>query len=693
MSGAQDEEQVTSLIADVVNEQCHLDSIEDSDYRELITDFLEGVTDELRKDGAWFFYYFNIGAREDSEKNESFKLSLKSLRVDYRKFERFKEDDRRSITKKEAEIVMCCSAHVHGVSLKHHFAGYLDQHRQHHPCIQAHEDTIKRLLRECGYTTKNSAYSDRFKTTIYRHIHAPEYYKRQELFEHIEAFIDSHDRGYVTIEGGAGSGKSSIISEATQHFSPDKYRVIWHFNSHTGQINRTKHFVQTLYEGLSEYFDLETFKTDYQQVQETELGAPMLIEDLLNQLPRHDLEQQPLVILVDALDEVDENDPVDSGNLLAIPKQLPANVYLIASSRSFDKRTTYQNKCCPIDLSITSTQSFQKNDIKHYLAKRFENKRVAKWVNNQEWSDDKPISEQFIDVFCTKSEYVFVYLFHVFNDIGSYTLDALPDGLDAYYEEEYRRLLRAHPDQTLTAQKVLAAISNFKPDLSIDRVSYYCEEAPHFVSNFIEHWLRIRLVIDDLHEGTRYLRFFHLSFYEFLEDTAKYQTARELLEAKTSQALHQKLALGLCREFSIDGQKLKFASPQSTRKRQELFRNIFPALLVGNELKTLSGFITDPAFCIALIEHAESVTEGQEQIIYYLEKTYDAFMASNDEEQADALLKNYIASICTVDSETAIISSDKMEHEWHLKRETEIREKYYTFCSQEIKNHLLKGKQ
>ncbi|MDJ0593337.1 MAG: ATP-binding protein [Pleurocapsa sp. MO_226.B13] len=138
---------------------------------------------------------------------------------------------------------------------------------------------------------------------------------RKFVFQDIEDFLNEQDRGYFTIIGDPGMGKSAIAAKYV-----DDNHAICFFNVRAQRINRPELFLKTIREQLKERYDLPDVEDD---------SLSTLLSKASKKLPTND----SLVIVVDALDEVDQE---VTGNLLYLPTILPERVYFLLTRRPYE---------------------------------------------------------------------------------------------------------------------------------------------------------------------------------------------------------------------------------------------------------------------------------------------------------------------------------------------------------------------
>ena len=109
--------------------------------------------------------------------------------------------------------------------------------------------------------------------------------------------------------------------------------IICFFNIRTDGTNRPDQFLKSIRQQLVNRFNLQNAENDN-------------LSTLLTKASEKLADSEKLVIVIDALDEVDQE---DNGNLLNLPMYLPDNVYLILTRRPYNSDekidTNYEDQC------------------------------------------------------------------------------------------------------------------------------------------------------------------------------------------------------------------------------------------------------------------------------------------------------------------------------------------------------------
>jgi WD40 repeat protein len=155
---------------------------------------------------------------------------------------------------------------------------------------------------------------------------------RRFVIDHIRRFLADHDRGLLVIEAQPGKGKTALmahlIEEVFGHYAP---RPVHFFYRRTAGITDPDVCVRSLYHALLESHDITEAEESKQKNSPEEVYTKLT--NLLSQeiAPRL-LPGRPQFLFIDALDEA-------VGNAFRrIPENLPAGVYIIATTRPVSDR-------------------------------------------------------------------------------------------------------------------------------------------------------------------------------------------------------------------------------------------------------------------------------------------------------------------------------------------------------------------
>jgi len=325
---------------------------------------------------------------------------------------------------------------------------------------------------------------------------------RRFVFAAIAEFLQKNRKGYFVLEAEPGVGKSSIMAKLVLLL---KRRCVAHFNSQSQGIVRAEQFLENACLHL-----IRGFQLNYPQLPENATRDGNFLSRLLGEVSPK-LGGKKLILVVDALDEVDIGLQGRGSNVLYLPDVLPNNVYFIVSKQP---KTLPLPKHQVFDLMQYSAESLA--DVKLYIDKRTSNSAsIQSWINRQNLQRD-----QFVAGVAEKSQNNFMYLRYVLNDIdsGKYsdvTLNDLPRELEGYYQKHWDRMEMAVKDKELRRRKlkVIYLLTKTRKPVSCDILADFAEEDALDLQEVLDDWEQF---LDRNSDTPPDYRINHASFQRFL---------------------------------------------------------------------------------------------------------------------------------------------------------------------------------
>jgi hypothetical protein len=351
---------------------------------------------------------------------------------------------------------------------------------------------------------------------------------RKYVFEAINSFMGNRRNGYFTITGDPGAGKTSILAEFVKRTG-----CVAHFNLGSEGINTTRQFMQTVCGQLIDRFGLP-----YSATSDDDMADGTLLSRLLFDASQALGAGDRLIIGVDALDEVDLMTHPAGVNVLYLPATLPKYVYFVLATR----KVTFPFKVeVPHEVySLSAEHDLALEDVKTYIRLIISREGVPPAIARGSMNTD-----DFVATLAHKSEGNFMYLRHVLPEIrsGAYenlSIDVLPRGLEAYYDDHWRRMgmmVRPLPRTKIRIVYVLAEaqqavsrklIADFASDtaLTVDELS---------VQEVLDEWKEF--LSKQVVEATARYSIYHASFRDFLHRKDIVQAA-----GVTIQGVHRLIA-------------------------------------------------------------------------------------------------------------------------------------------------------
>ncbi|RCJ23903.1 hypothetical protein A6S26_20085 [Nostoc sp. ATCC 43529] len=347
---------------------------------------------------------------------------------------------------------------------------------------------------------QESLYPDEFKALIEEKTKA--FCGRVFVFNEFENFLEKHPKGYFTVIGDAGMGKSAIAAQ-----SVFKYKAICYFNIRAEGRNTPEQFLQSIRQQLINRYQLQNAEND---------NLPTLLTKVSEKLVAGDR----LIIVVDALDEVEQS---GSRNLLYLPQHLPDRIYFLLTRRRYaqNEKRLFTEGVTQQELNLTDKQyeKYNHKDVKDYISSFIndepEHGRLKTWIQER-----KILPLYFIEQVAQKSENNFMYLYYVLpsittEDYQDLSLEALPDGLQDYYQQHWQRMGMETP-QKRTNTIILCVLVEVGKPISCKSIARITSRDENDIWEILNKWLEfLRPQKQDREE---YYSIYHQSFADFLRN-------------------------------------------------------------------------------------------------------------------------------------------------------------------------------
>ena len=350
---------------------------------------------------------------------------------------------------------------------------------------------------------------------------------RRFAFDAIEQFIATNPRGYFIVRGDPGIGKSALAAQFVK-----KKGYVHHFNIRAEGISKASNFLTNICAQLIAAYDL-----DYQNLPPETTQDGGFLSKLLEQIAKKLDSSEKLIIVVDALDEV-ETDTTTGANVLYLPMTMPMGVYIVTTMRR-DKAVKLRIECEQQHFDILQDDADNLSDISEYIKRVSEREGIQTYISKQ-----KIDNKGFVAHLTKKSQGNFIYLRYVIPEIerGAYTdlaLAAIPLGLQNYYEDHWQRM-RGQDEEAWFKYKlpVVIALTVVKEAISINLIADF-SKVPETdrIRTVLLQWQQFLYELQVTYQGnlqTRYRMYHAASFYDFL--ASKEEIAYEHVDLKKAHA-------------------------------------------------------------------------------------------------------------------------------------------------------------
>ncbi|MBU7585958.1 MAG: NACHT domain-containing protein [Nostoc sp. TH1S01] len=353
---------------------------------------------------------------------------------------------------------------------------------------------------------------------------------RRFVFDIFKQFCDKNRSGYFTVVGDAGMGKSTIAAKYVWDNKSPCY-----FNIRSDGRNQAELFLESIRKQLIKHYQLQN-------------ADNANLADLLGQVSKKLDDSERLIIVIDALDEVKQD---EGGNLLDLPTVLPERVYFLLTRRPYtiDKKRLSAPDVPTEELDLRASQyaGLSREDIKEYI--RFFLNIDPDYKNAiRQWIQERNISEHdFVEQVATKSENNFMYLRYVLPGIakGEYenlSLKQLPDGLQQYYQVHWERMGMDGKTQELNVF-ILFILVEIGTPIPCEMIAAITEQDEYDVQVVLDEWVEY-LKLQNIQEENCY-SIYHASFLDFLKGKRLLDSKRKLF-----QEVNQRIADYFVRKMS-----------------------------------------------------------------------------------------------------------------------------------------------
>ena len=249
--------------------------------------------------------------------------------------------------------------------------------------------------------------------------------------------------------------------------------------------------------------------------------------------------QGKAIIVVDALDEVDTLGLSPGANALYLPVTLPQGIYVVITTRKIPIDLRIDCEQGTLDIEHDSAGNIA--DIREYVERAVSRLGIQAYIATQGIDN-----ELFIDHLVEKSEGNFMYLHYVLPEIehGYYKdlgLEALPAGLQNYYDDHWRRM-RGKDEEGWFQYKlpVVMALTVVKEPVSINLIADFSNVRERArIREVLHEWEQFLHEEQVPYEGDLQKRYhvYHASFHDFI---AKKEEVED--ERVSRKEAHKKIA-------------------------------------------------------------------------------------------------------------------------------------------------------
>ncbi|MDB9536102.1 ATP-binding protein [Dolichospermum planctonicum CS-1226] len=364
---------------------------------------------------------------------------------------------------------------------------------------------------------------------------------RDFVFTAIHNFLNRYNRGYFTIIGLPGSGKSAIIAQYIKENSSENRQVIY-YNAELEGKNQAEEFLKYICFQIIATFD----QISLPNLPDNATEGSWFLSLLLQQISDHLQSNQPnqkLIIAIDSLNCINSHLQPPGTNIFYLPRYIPQGVYFLLTRRRFLSDNSGLLIEAPVQsLHLEDYPQENKQDIQAYIQSYINLSpecRDVPWnvstPNNpstlKSWLNTQQINAaEFITNLTNRSENNFMYVSQIlaainninnninngFYDQYSQLETSLPPELETYYQQHLQQMLDlTDKDFAVAVLKILAQQTQ---PISVTDIANLLETDEFDVEEILESWfefLQVETISGTISNVTVY-RFYHDHFRQWL---------------------------------------------------------------------------------------------------------------------------------------------------------------------------------
>jgi hypothetical protein len=191
---------------------------------------------------------------------------------------------------------------------------------------------------------------------------------RSRVFATIQQFLANESKGYFTLVGDPGEGKTTLIAKYVRETGCPA-----HFNSAPGGIDSTAQFFDSVKAQLGTYYGVSPMAHPGESP-----SFSMQLSELLQEAAEARPEGEPFVLAVDALDEVKPELGSGSPNVLQLPPVLPDGIFILLSRRR--KALPFDTRAPHVVYDLKNYPADSRQDVERYLMSRLSDAAFEPWL-------------------------------------------------------------------------------------------------------------------------------------------------------------------------------------------------------------------------------------------------------------------------------------------------------------------------
>lgn len=376
---------------------------------------------------------------------------------------------------------------------------------------------------------------------------------RDFVFTAINNFLNRYNRGYFTIIGLPGSGKSAIIAQYINQNNPPENRQVIYYNAELEGKNHAEEFIKYICSQIIATFD----QISLPNLPDNATEGSWFLSLLLQQVSDHLQSNQPnqkLIIAIDSLNCINSHLQPPGTNIFYLPRYIPQGIYFLLTRRPFLSSNSGLLIEAPVQsLHLEDYPQENKQDIQNYIRRNLtplpyegmgeqdasnspspiteiEEKNLSNSPllageglgerSIKSWLNTHQINEaEFMTNLTNRSENNFMYVSQILTAITnnfypqpSQIGTLFPPPLEAYYQQHLEKMLGSQYQDFPLA--VLQVLSQTTQPISVTDMANFLNTDEYDVEEVLEDWLEF-LQVETISDSTTY-KFYHDNFRQWL---------------------------------------------------------------------------------------------------------------------------------------------------------------------------------
>jgi hypothetical protein len=399
---------------------------------------------------------------------------------------------------------------------------------------------------------------------------------RDFVFTAINNFLNRYNRGYFTIIGLPGSGKSAIIAQYINQNNPPENRQVIYYNAELDGKNQAEEFLKYICSQIIATFDQISLPNLPDNATEGSWFLSLLLQQVSDNLQPN----QKLIIAIDSLNCINSHLQPPGTNIFYLPRYIPQGVYFLLSRRPFLSDNSGLLIEAPVQsLHLEDYPEENKQDIQAYIRRNLTplpcegmgeqdtsnspllagdglGERSILTSNSQKnltpltplpyegmgeqdlsnspllageglgersiksWLNTHQINEaEFITNLTNRSENNFMYISQILAAITnnfypqpSQIATSFPPPLETYYQQHLEKMLGSQHQDFPLA--VLKVLSQTTQPISVTDIANFLNTDEYDVEELLENW--IEFLTQENRSENIYYSFYHFGFRDFI---------------------------------------------------------------------------------------------------------------------------------------------------------------------------------